>query len=73
MFKNLKNISNLIKKKVKKKFNRYFSDLSNKEERFNEVEERKPVIKNRNWSNIYNKSRLDNIHIAAKQKNNIAI
>ena len=64
MFENLKNIFDSI--------DNYFSDLSNKEEKFNKTEERESIIKNKSWLNICQKSKLNNIHITAKQKNNIA-
>ena len=64
MFENLKNIFDAI--------DNYFSDLSNKEEKFNKTEERESIIKNKSWLNICQKSKLNNIHITAKQKNNIA-
>ena len=58
---------------IKEKFNHYFSDLSDKEEKFSKAEERKLVIEDKYWSNVCQKSKLNNIHITAKQKNNIAI
>lgn len=68
MFKNLKNVLDSVKEKL----NHYFSDLSDKEEKFSKAEERKLVIKDEYWSNVSQKSKLNNIHITAKQKNNIA-
>ena len=69
MFENLKNVFDLIKKK----FNHYFSDLIDKEEKSNRIKERKLAITdNIYWLDICQKSKLNNIHIAAKQKNNIA-
>lgn len=65
MFENLKNIFDSI--------DNYFSDLSNKEEKLCKVGERKLVIENKSWLNICQKSKLNNVHITAKQKNNIAI
>ena len=68
MFENLENVFDL----VKEKFNHYFSDLSDKEEKFSKAEERKLVIEDEYWSNVCQKSKLNSIHITTKQKNNIA-
>lgn len=57
---------------IKEKFNHYFSDLSDKEEKFSKAEERKLVIEDEYWSNVCQKSKLNSIHITTKQKNNIA-
>lgn len=64
MFKNLKNVFDSI--------DNYFSDLSNKEEKLSKIGERELVIENKSWLDICQKSKLNNIHITAKQKNNIA-
>lgn len=57
---------------IKEKFNHYFSDLNDKEEKFSKAEDKKLFIKDEYWSNVCQKSKLNNIHITAKQKNNIA-
>ena len=64
MFKNLKNVFDSI--------DNYFSDLNNKEEKLSKIGERELVIENKSWLDICQKSKLNNIHITAKQKNNIA-
>lgn len=51
---------------IEEKFNHYFSDLSDKEEKFSKTEERKSVIEDKSWLNICSKSRLDSIHITAR-------
>ena len=69
MFENLKNVFDL----VKEKFNHYFSDLSNKEEKYNKIKDRKLTTTDSiYWLDICQKSKLNSIHITTKQKNNIA-